>query len=103
MDESSSPLVVEVDRARNLNDLFADRVAATPDRVLMERRSPDGGPWDTLTAVELDREITAVARGLVARGVEPGDRVGIMSRTRYEWSLLDWAIWRAGAVTVPVY
>ncbi len=103
MDESSTPLVVEVDRDRNLNDLFAARVAETPDRVLMERRSPDGGPWATLTAVELDREIDAVARGLVARGVEPGDRVGIMSRTRYEWSLLDWAIWRAGAVTVPVY
>lgn len=103
MDESSSPLVVEVDRSRNLNDLFAERVAATPDRVLMERRSPDGGPWTTTTALQLDAEITAVARGLVSRGVQPGDRVGIMSRTRYEWSLLDWAIWRAGAVTVPVY
>lgn len=103
MDESSSPLVVEVDRSRNLNDLVAERVTATPDRVLMERRSPDGGPWATTTALQLDAEITAVARGLVARGVEPGDRVGIMSRTRYEWSLLDWAVWRAGAITVPVY
>ncbi len=103
MDESSVALVVEVDRSKNLNDLFADRVAATPERVLMERRSPDGGPWTAMTAVELDHEIDAVARGLVAHGVEPGDRVGVMSRTRYEWSLLDWAIWRAGAVTVPVY
>ena len=48
-------------------------------------------------------EVTAVAKGLVARGVEPGDRVAIMSRTRYEWTVVDFAVWAAGAVGVPVY
>ena len=61
------------------------------------------GPWIPLTAREFDAEVVAVAKGLVARGVQPGDRVGIMSRTRYEWSLLDWAVWAAGAVPVPLY
>ena len=48
-------------------------------------------------------EVTALAKGLIAAGVEPGDRIGLMSRTRYEWTLIDYAIWAAGAVTVPVY
>ena len=71
--------------------------------MLVEHKSQQDGPWIPLTAREFDAEVVAVAKGLVARGVEPGDRVGIMSRTRYEWSLLDWAIWAAGAVPVPLY
>ena len=103
MDEFHLPLRVEVDPSKNLNDLFAERVASTPDGVLVEHKSQQDGPWIPLTAREFDAEVVAVAKGLVARGVEPGDRVGIMSRTRYEWSLLDWAIWAAGAVPVPLY
>ncbi|GEL96949.1 AMP-dependent synthetase/ligase [Cellulomonas terrae] len=103
MDEFHLPLRVEVDPSKNLNDLFAERVASTPDGVLVEHKSQQDGPWIPLTAREFDAEIVAVAKGLVARGVEPGDRVGIMSRTRYEWSLLDWAVWAAGAVPVPLY
>ena len=94
MDESSSPLVVEVDRSRNLNDLFAERVAATPDRVLMERRSPDGGPWATTTALQLDAEITAVARGLGAkadRGAIQEVQVAISARP----DQVDLPFWRA--------
>ncbi len=100
---SVTPLVVELGRESNLNDLLADRVAATPDAVLVERKTSPDGPWQPLTAREYDAQIVAVAKGLVARGVQPGDRVAIMARTRYEWSLLDWAIWGAGAVGVPVY
>ncbi|NED04032.1 AMP-binding protein, partial [Streptomyces sp. SID6648] len=48
-------------------------------------------------------EVHSAAKGLIASGVQPGDRVGLMSRTRYEWTLLDFAIWSAGAITVPVY
>lgn len=103
MDEFHLPLRVEVDPSKNLNDLFAERVASTPDGVLVEHKSQQDGPWIPLTAREFDAEIVSVAKGLVARGVQPGDRVGIMSRTRYEWSLLDWAVWAAGAVPVPLY
>ena len=71
--------------------------------MLVEHKSQQDGPWIPLTAREFDAEVVAVAKGLVARGVQPGDRVGIMSRTRYEWSLLDWAVWAAGAVPVPLY
>ncbi|TFH74403.1 long-chain fatty acid--CoA ligase [Cellulomonas sp. HD19AZ1] len=101
MDESHSPLLVEVDASENLNDLLAARVSSTPDRVVVERWAD--GTWSPLTAREFDAEIVAAAKGLVARGVRPGDRVGIMSRTRYEWSLLDWATWAVGAVPVPLY
>ncbi|WP_456787359.1 AMP-dependent synthetase/ligase [Cellulomonas sp. P5_C5] len=103
MDEFHLPLRVEVDPSKNLNDLFAERVTSTPDGVLVEHKTQQDGPWIPLTAREFDAEIVAVAKGLVARGVQPGDRVGIMSRTRYEWSLLDWAVWAAGAIPVPLY
>jgi len=101
MDESHSPLLVEVDPSANLNDLLAARVNKTPNQTLIERYVD--GRWLPLTAREYDTQIVAVARGLVAKGVQPGDRVGIMSRTRYEWSLLDWATWAVGAVPVPLY
>ena len=103
MDEIHSPLLIEVEPSKNLNDLLAARVTATPDRVAIEHRSQADGPWIPLTARELDAEVVAVAKGLVASGVAAGDRVGIMSRTRYEWTLLDWAIWAAGAIPVPLY
>ncbi|MCC2313232.1 AMP-dependent synthetase/ligase [Cellulomonas xiejunii] len=101
MDESHSPLLVEVDPSDNLNDMLAARVRSTPDRVLVERHVD--GQWLPMTAREYDAAIIGAARGLVAKGVQPGDRVGIMSRTRYEWSLLDWATWAVGAVPVPLY
>ncbi|MEZ0447817.1 AMP-dependent synthetase/ligase [Cellulomonas sp. ICMP 17802] len=103
MDEFHTPLRLEVDPSNNLNDLLAERVTGTPDRVVVEHKTQQDGPWIPLTAREFDAEIVAVAKGLVARGVQPGDHVGIMSRTRYEWSLLDWAVWAAGAVPVPLY
>ena len=101
MDESHSPQLVEVDPSDNLNDLLASRVRATPDKAIIERYVD--GVWVPTTAREYDAHIVAVAKGLAAKGVAPGDRVGIMSRTRYEWSLLDWAVWAAGAVPVPLY
>lgn len=102
MDETHAARIVDVDPDRNLNDLLATRVAADPGAPLIERKTA-AGAWAPLTAAEFDAEVVAVAKGLVARGVGPGDPVGIMSRTRYEWTLLDWASWAAGAVPVPLY
>lgn len=69
---------------------------------VMFRRRGDGG-WKEVTAAEFAAQVAAVAKGLIAAGVGHGDRVGLLSATRYEWSLFDYAIWTAGGVTVPIY
>ena len=99
--EYSLPPLVDVDPARNLTDLIFDNAAARPHAVAFARRSDDG--WADVTARQFLDEVVGVARGLVAAGVEAGDRVALMSRTRYEWTVADFAIWCAGAVTVPIY
>ncbi|PFG35467.1 long-chain acyl-CoA synthetase [Flavimobilis soli] len=103
MSESRTPILVEADRSTNVNSLLATRVAERGQQAIIEVKQGDGAPWRSITAAEFDARVVAVAKGLVAAGIEPGQSVGIMSRTRYEWTLLDWAIWAAGAVTVPMY
>jgi long-chain acyl-CoA synthetase len=100
---ATSPALVEVPEGTSINTILADRVARSGDEALIERRDSAGGPWIKVSARQFEDEVLAVARGLVARGIGAGDRVAIMSRTRYEWTLLDFAIWAAGAVPVPVY
>ncbi|WP_159797588.1 AMP-dependent synthetase/ligase [Puerhibacterium puerhi] len=102
MDEISTPLRVELPTSSNLNDIVTDRLASAPDAVLAEVPNA-AGVWEPVTVAQFDARVVAVAKGLVAKGVQPGDPVAIMSRTRYEWTLLDFAIWAAGAVPVPVY
>ena len=99
----SSPALVEVPESTSINTILSDRVARSGDEALIERRDTPDGAWIKVTARQFEGEVLAVARGLVARGIEAGDRVAIMSRTRYEWTLIDFAIWAAGAVPVPVY
>ena len=103
MDELDVPQVTTVDPTASLNTLLADRVATRGGAAFIERKSSADGPWEPITARDFDLSVVAVAKGLVARGIEPGQSVGIMSRTRYEWTLLDFAIWAAGAVPVPLY
>ena len=103
MDEHVTPTVVDIDPSENLNTLLAARVAQRPDDALIEHKTTADGPWIPISAREFDAEVVAVAKGLVARGIAVGDHVGIMSRTRYEWTLLDFAVWAAGAVPVPLY
>ncbi|WP_182111332.1 MULTISPECIES: long-chain fatty acid--CoA ligase [unclassified Actinotalea] len=103
MDEFATPRLVEVSPSENLNTLLAARVADLPDATLIEHKTTPDGPWIPLSAREFDAEVVAVAKGLVARGIQPGDHVGIMSRTRYEWTLLDFAVWAVGAIPVPLY
>ena len=101
MREFSVPAVAHVPAEANLTDVVFDNARQYPDTVSFSRRTDDG--WEDVTAARFAAEVAAVASGLVAAGVAPGDRVGLMSKTRYEWTLLDYAIWSAGAVTVPVY
>ncbi|WP_435300238.1 AMP-dependent synthetase/ligase [Timonella sp. A28] len=102
MDEIFTPPLVTVERTKNLNDLLAQRVTDAPSDTLMERQISPGN-WEKISAADFNKEVETVAKGIIASGINVGDRVGIMSRTSYEWSLLDWAIWAAGAVSVPLY
>ncbi len=101
MREFSVPPVATIGDAANLTDPVWDNAAAAPDTVQFARRT--GAGWQDVTCAEFRDEVVAVARGLIAAGIAPGDRVALMSKTRYEWTLLDYAIWTAGAVTVPIY
>ncbi|MFD9001834.1 AMP-dependent synthetase/ligase [Streptomyces sp. NPDC059582] len=87
----------------SLADLPFDNAAAAPGAVALSRRLGDEGRWADVTAAQFAAEVQAVAKGLIAEGLVPGDRIAVMSRTRYEWTLLDFAAWSAGLVTVPVY
>jgi long-chain acyl-CoA synthetase len=102
--EYSSPLTVEIAGTGNLTDDVVANAANAPGAVVFSRRSDgESRPWADVTAAEFLAEVRGVAKGLVAAGIQVGDRVGLISKTRYEWTLLDYAIWFAGAVTVPVY
>jgi len=100
--EFSTPLSFEVSSSGNLTDDVVRNATEVPEKAVFSR--PDGnGGWTDVTAAEFLAEVSAVAKGLIAAGIEPGARVGLFSKTRYEWTLLDYAIWFAGAITVPVY
>jgi len=99
--EYSIPALVDVPPSASLTDVVFSRASGQPDAVVMRR--PAGGRWQDVTAAQFRGEVTALAKGLVAAGIEPGDRVALISRTRYEWTLVDYAILTAGAVTVPIY
>ncbi len=101
MREYSTAQQVSVPMTGNLTDDVVTNGTEYADMVLFSRRA--AGSWSDVSAAEFLREVRSVAKGLIAAGIEPGDRVALISRTRYEWTLLDYAIWFAGAVTVPVY
>ncbi len=101
MREYSTPLVTTIPATGNLTDDVVTNGTRHADEVVFSRH--DGSAWIDVTAGEFLTQVRAVAKGIVASGVEPGDRVALISRTRYEWTLLDYAIWFAGAVTVPIY
>jgi long-chain acyl-CoA synthetase len=99
--EYSSPLTVELPTTGNLTDDVVRNGREHPDEVSFARRTVDG--WDDVTAAEFLAEVSRVAKGLIRSGIGEGDRVALLSRTRYEWTLLDYAIWFAGAISVPIY
>lgn len=101
MREYSVPVLVDVPASANLTDTVFHRAEQEPGTVVLRRKVGDG--WAAVTAGEFRDQVAAVAKGLIAAGVEPGDRVALMSRTRYEWTVIDYAIWAAGAASVPIY
>jgi long-chain acyl-CoA synthetase len=101
MNEITIPSIIPPASAGNLTNLIAERAWFEPERVVVSRPLGDG--WQAVTAKEYEAEIRSVAKGLIASGISIGDRVAIMAKTRYEWTVLDFAIWFAGAVPVPIY
>lgn len=95
------PAVVPADPEGNVADLLAKRVAATPNRALFS--VPDGEGWRDITAADFETAVIALAKGFVAAGISPGEKVGFLARTTYEWTLVDFALFYAGAVMVPIY
>ncbi len=101
MRELSVPPTHTVGPDEALPDMVVQNAAEHGAEVGLRRQV--GGRWIDVTHAEFGEQVRAVAKGLVAGGVEAGDRVGLLARTRYEWTVLDFAIWTAGAVVVPVY
>jgi long-chain acyl-CoA synthetase len=97
----SAPPIVPAATEGNLSDLPVRNARSHPRGVGFCRRSTVG--WVDVTQEEFLADVRAIAKGLIASGIGLGERVAIMSRTRYEWALADFAIWTAGAVSVPVY
>ena len=102
MREYSSPARAEIPASANVTDVIFRRARAEPGEVMLRKRT-GAGSWQDVTASQFRAEVATLAKGLMAAGIEPGDRVALMSRSRYEWTLIDYAIWAAGAVSVPVY
>ena len=101
--EWHAPVLVRIDEHTTIPHLLKERVQRGATRPLILRKIGIGDTWRSITAREFYDEVHALAAGLITRGLEPGDRVAIMSRTRYEWTLLDFACWAAGLVPVPIY
>ena len=102
MREFSIPPLAEIPAAANAADVVTRRAAEQPQAVMLRRKAADGS-WADVTAARFRDEVHALAKGFVAAGVKAGDRIALMSHTRYEWTLIDYALWTAGAVVVPIY
>ncbi|GAA3648794.1 AMP-dependent synthetase/ligase [Microbacterium marinilacus] len=101
MIEFSTPAIVPADPEANVADLLVERVKATPDRPLFG--IPEGDGWRDVTAAEFERQVIALAKGFVVAGVQPGEKIGFLAKTTYQWTLIDFALFYAGAIMVPVY
>ena len=99
--ESHTPAQFDIEEGETCLTAMLDTAKARPHGVMFTR--PANYEWVNVTAKEFVEEVYAVAKGLIASGVEQGDRIALISTTRYEWSLLDYAIWAAGAISVPVF
>jgi long-chain acyl-CoA synthetase len=96
------PPLVSTQSASSISGYVVGWAERQPDRVMVSVQEPESG-WRDVTATQLRADVDALAKGFVAAGIQVRDRVAIMSRTRYEWTLADLALWSIGAVPVPVY
>jgi long-chain acyl-CoA synthetase len=113
MREYSTPVVVDLPASASLTDTVFERAERDPGLVVLRRKAslapsaarPGGreAAWLDITARQFRDEVAALAKGFMAAGIGEGDRVALLSRTRYEWTVVDYALWAAGAVPVPVY
>src|SRR5262245_23656253 len=101
MQEFSVPVAYAVQPDDNITDDVFRNAENWPDAVGLKLRT--SGSWTSVTWRDFAAEVREIAAGLIAAGLQPGDRVGLMSRTRFEWTLLDYAILTAGGVIVPIY
>jgi long-chain acyl-CoA synthetase len=101
MREYTVPAVIEAPVSGGLSDAVWANASSHPDTAVFSRRVAGG--WLDISAAEFARQVSGVAKGLIAAGVKHGDRVALLSATRYEWTLIDYAIWSIGAATVPIY
>ncbi|WP_197220616.1 MULTISPECIES: AMP-dependent synthetase/ligase [Bacteria] len=95
------PAIVPADPEANITDLLVQRVKKTPSLALFS--VPDGSGWRDVTAADFERSVIALAKGFIAAGIQPGEKVGFLARTTYEWTLVDFALFYAGAIMVPIY
>ncbi|MGF2947690.1 AMP-dependent synthetase/ligase [Microbacterium alcoholitolerans] len=95
------PAIIPADPEGNVADLLVQRVQKTPDLALFG--VPDGDGWRDISAKDFETAVIALAKGFVAAGIQPGEKVGFVARTTYEWTLIDFALFYAGAVMVPIY
>jgi long-chain acyl-CoA synthetase len=100
--EYSIPALAEIPASANLAEMVTRRATEQPRAVMLRRKAAEGG-WDDVTASQFRDEVYALAKGLIAAGIAPGDRVALMSHTRYEWTLIDYAVWTVGGIVVPIY
>jgi long-chain acyl-CoA synthetase len=99
--EISVPATYTLGAEENLTDVLVTNAAQRPQHVALRRQQ--GAGWTEIRSNVFLAEVIAVAKGLIASGVQAGDRVALLSKTRYEWTLFDFAIWFTGAITVPIY
>ena len=102
MNETTLAAIVKHDPTATVSDLLEVRFHETPQHELFSVPRTDGG-WDPVTTADFRKRVIALAKGFVAAGLQPGDKVGIMCKVRFEWTLVDMAIAYAGAILVPVY
>jgi long-chain acyl-CoA synthetase len=95
------PAIVPADPEGNVSDLLAQRVQKTPDLALFS--VPEGSGWRDITAKDFETAVIALAKGFVAAGIQPGEKIGFIAKTTYDWTLIDFALFYAGAVMVPIY
>lgn len=101
MQEYTNEERVDTEGCANVTDLLVRRVRSHPDHIAFD--VAHGPAWRPVTTAAFHAEVMGVAKGLVAAGLRPGDRVALMAPTRYEWAIADFAIWFAGGVVVPIY